>query len=191
MICLSLSLPILGAVLVRRASASCGRKKESISKTFLGLSGSLGRRQGKALSMADEEIAVKRQKACDGDVVEDGKGSESNGNGLPPSSSTDPVEMAEDGKEESKPDGISAVIPGWFSEISPMWPGGFFFPSLQSRWVWLLGICFCGSSWKEMLLIIDFLCMVLFLEHGLWVFCFLVAVLLGRLKYHGIWDFGP
>ncbi|KAJ8630414.1 hypothetical protein MRB53_023737 [Persea americana] len=73
--------------------------------------------------MADEEIAVKRQKACDGDVVEDGKGSESNGNGLPSSSSTDPVEMAEDGKEESKPDGISAVIPGWFSEISPMWPG--------------------------------------------------------------------
>ncbi|RWR85157.1 hypothetical protein CKAN_01400800 [Cinnamomum micranthum f. kanehirae] len=119
MICLS--LPILGTVLVRRASASCGRKRENISKTFLGFSGFLGRRQGKALSMADEEIAVKRQKACDGDVVEDGKGSESNGNGLP-SSSTDPVEMAEDGKEESKPDGISAVIPGWFSEISPMWP---------------------------------------------------------------------
>lgn len=98
-------------------------ERENISKTFLGFSGFLERRQGKALSMADEEIAVKRQKACGGDVVEDGKGSESNGNGLPPSSSTDPVEMAEDGKEESKPDGISAVIPGWFSEISPMWPG--------------------------------------------------------------------
>lgn len=25
------------------------------------------------------------------------------------------------------PNGISAVIPGWFSEISPMWPGGVFF----------------------------------------------------------------
>ncbi|KAG6506836.1 hypothetical protein ZIOFF_032168 [Zingiber officinale] len=26
-------------------------------------------------------------------------------------------------EEEPASDGISAVIPGWFSEISPMWPG--------------------------------------------------------------------
>lgn len=26
-----------------------------------------------------------------------------------------------------QPDCISSVIPGWFSEISPMWPGLFFF----------------------------------------------------------------
>lgn len=25
-----------------------------------------------------------------------------------------------------QPDSISSVIPGWFSEISPMWPGLFF-----------------------------------------------------------------
>lgn len=34
------------------------------------------------------------------------------------------VSMETDGNKA--PDSISAVIPGWFSEISPMWPGGFF-----------------------------------------------------------------
>ncbi|KZV14903.1 hypothetical protein F511_40501 [Dorcoceras hygrometricum] len=29
------------------------------------------------------------------------------------------------GASEELPDCISAVIPGWFSEISPMWPGKF------------------------------------------------------------------
>jgi spermidine synthase len=36
---------------------------------------------------------------------------------------------AEDGEAASAEvvaNGISAVIPGWFSEISPMWPGMFF-----------------------------------------------------------------
>lgn len=28
--------------------------------------------------------------------------------------------------ENGVPASISSVIPGWFSEISPMWPGGFF-----------------------------------------------------------------
>jgi hypothetical protein len=28
--------------------------------------------------------------------------------------------------------GISAVIPGWFSEISPMWPGVYFSPYLRT-----------------------------------------------------------
>lgn len=27
--------------------------------------------------------------------------------------------------KESLPNGLSTVIPGWFSEISPMWPGSF------------------------------------------------------------------
>ncbi|KAK1275417.1 Spermidine synthase [Acorus gramineus] len=34
-----------------------------------------------------------------------------------------PREEEEEGKEESVVNGISAVIPGWFSEISPLWPG--------------------------------------------------------------------
>lgn len=29
-------------------------------------------------------------------------------------------------EEKILPQGISAVIPGWFSEISPMWPGTMF-----------------------------------------------------------------
>lgn len=29
----------------------------------------------------------------------------------------------ENGVSASHPDCISSVIPGWFSEISPMWPG--------------------------------------------------------------------
>lgn len=31
---------------------------------------------------------------------------------------------------KKQPDCISSVIPGWFSEISPMWPGEFFFSNL-------------------------------------------------------------
>lgn len=105
MICLS--LPIIRRVLVRRASASSDSKRQNLSKSFLGFfSEFLGRRQGKVVVAMAEEI----QKACYGD----GKGSESCGNGLPP-----PPSVLEDGKN----DGISAVIPGWFSEISPMWPG--------------------------------------------------------------------
>lgn len=133
--------------------------------------------EGKAVAMA-EEIAVKRHKACDVEVVEDGKGSESNVNGLPSSSSSSPyvpVPMAEDGK----PDGISAVIPGWFSEISPMWPGGFLFSS--SSFVFYLAKSIDLASWYSfwwvilwgVLLIISFLCMVLGLEDG---FCLLVDV---------------
>lgn len=38
-------------------------------------------------------------------------------NGVPASA----ISVEADGEKE--PDGISAVIPGWFSEISPMWPG--------------------------------------------------------------------
>lgn len=29
------------------------------------------------------------------------------------------------------PDGISSVIPGWFSEISPMWPGLYQHPLIK------------------------------------------------------------
>ena len=32
----------------------------------------------------------------------------------------------ENGVSASQPDSISSVIPGWFSEISPMWPGEIF-----------------------------------------------------------------
>ena len=46
--------------------------------------------------------------------------------------STDlPVKRPREDEEENGvapaavPDSISAVIPGWFSEISPMWPGSF------------------------------------------------------------------
>lgn len=53
--------------------------------------------------------------------------------------------METDGTKE--PDSISAVIPGWFSEISPMWPGGF---SLFSLSFVLFG---CeenfGENWRE------------------------------------------
>ena len=38
-------------------------------------------------------------------------------------SSASTVSMELEGNKE-QPDCISAVIPGWFSEISPMWPGG-------------------------------------------------------------------
>ena len=37
----------------------------------------------------------------------------------------------EGSNKEQQPDCISAVIPGWFSEISPMWPGGSFSLSLS------------------------------------------------------------
>jgi hypothetical protein len=40
--------------------------------------------------------------------------------------------------KEPQPNGLSSVIPGWFSEISPMWPGSFslmtlffLFPKIQ------------------------------------------------------------
>lgn len=35
------------------------------------------------------------------------------------------VSVAMDTEGNKEPDSISTVIPGWFSEISPMWPGGF------------------------------------------------------------------
>ena len=56
-----------------------------------------------------EEVAVKRARASEESV-------ENNGNGAAAAAGS-----AEDGKPV---DGISTVIPGWFSEISPMWPGG-------------------------------------------------------------------
>lgn len=37
---------------------------------------------------------------------------------------------------------ISSVIPGWFSEISPMWPG---LSPLPSDFFFFLGFCFCFS----------------------------------------------
>ena len=37
------------------------------------------------------------------------------------------VKKQENGVSASESDGISSVIPGWFSEISQMWPGEFFF----------------------------------------------------------------
>ncbi|KAG1326645.1 spermidine synthase 1 [Cocos nucifera] len=55
-----------------------------------------------------EEVAVKRARASEESV-------ENNGNGAATAAGA-----AEDGKPV---DGISTVIPGWFSEISPMWPG--------------------------------------------------------------------
>ena len=56
-----------------------------------------------------EEVAVKRARASEESV-------ENNGNGAATAAGA-----AEDGKPV---DGISTVIPGWFSEISSMWPGG-------------------------------------------------------------------
>jgi spermidine synthase len=44
---------------------------------------------------------------------------EAEDNGVSPST----VSMELEGNKE-QPDCISTVIPGWFSEISPMWPGG-------------------------------------------------------------------
>lgn len=40
------------------------------------------------------------------------------------------VSMELEGNRDQR-DCISAVIPGWFSEISPMWPGGSFSFSLH------------------------------------------------------------
>ncbi|XP_038975254.1 spermidine synthase 1-like [Phoenix dactylifera] len=56
-----------------------------------------------------EEVAAKRVRASE-------EGAENNGNGAAAAVAA----AAEDGKPVN---GISAVIPGWFSEISPMWPG--------------------------------------------------------------------
>lgn len=36
------------------------------------------------------------------------------------------AKLPENGVSDSHPDSVSSVIPGWFSEISPMWPGEFF-----------------------------------------------------------------
>jgi len=33
------------------------------------------------------------------------------------------VSMEMEGGKDSDANGLSSVIPGWFSEISPMWPG--------------------------------------------------------------------
>lgn len=36
------------------------------------------------------------------------------------------AEHTREGEENDRVSGcMSAVIPGWFSEINPMWPGGF------------------------------------------------------------------
>jgi len=37
------------------------------------------------------------------------------------------VSMDTDGGKDPQPNGLSSVIPGWFSEISSMWPGLFSF----------------------------------------------------------------
>lgn len=43
------------------------------------------------------------------------------------------VEMEQNNGSTTKlPDCMSSVIPGWFSEISPMWPGNFLFTFLES-----------------------------------------------------------
>ncbi|KAL5987551.1 hypothetical protein ACLOJK_035299 [Asimina triloba] len=116
-----------------------GRDSAIPYRVFLGLGGGARKRvflssmaggeESISLSPASDGVPIKRQKSCeDGEVavevekgsgdgavaVEIGKGSGSNGNAV--------VEMMEEDKED-KPDGISAVIDGWFSEMSPMWPG--------------------------------------------------------------------
>lgn len=48
-------------------------------------------------------------------------------NGVSSAAAAVAMEMEADTNNTSKEaDGISSVIPGWFSEISPMWPGSFF-----------------------------------------------------------------
>ncbi|XP_077216767.1 spermidine synthase 1 [Tasmannia lanceolata] len=86
-------------------------------REFLGSIGFLEKRVERKF-MAEEtafasDLSIKRQRAHD-DF--DGKNDENNVNGI---SSSVSIEM-ENGKE---PDFISSIIPGWFSEISPMWPG--------------------------------------------------------------------
>lgn len=44
------------------------------------------------------------------------------------------MEAAENGDQIKEPACFSSVIPGWFSEMSPMWPG--LFTSLTSTLVW-------------------------------------------------------
>ena len=58
--------------------------------------------------------------------------------------------MAEQQTREAEENGVSGcmstVIPGWFSEINPMWPGGFLSESLNP-FGFLLFVCVCG--WWE------------------------------------------
>jgi hypothetical protein len=44
--------------------------------------------------------------------------------------------------------GISAVIPGWFSEISPMWPGIYFLSYLPTSFIKIVASFFhhCGMD---------------------------------------------
>ena len=70
----------------------------------------------------------------------------------------------EGSNKEQQPDCISAVIPGWFSEISPMWPGGSLSLSLSlSLYLFFLKPHFC-LLWKYVFgwFCIGFLCYVLF-----------------------------
>ena len=62
------------------------------------------------------DLPVKRQR-------EDGE-SEDNG-GVSVS-----VELEDSGCNHNELENMSSVIPGWFSEISPMWPGEFILASL-------------------------------------------------------------
>lgn len=41
------------------------------------------------------------------------------------------AEHTREGEENGVSGCMSSVIPGWFSEISPMWPGGFLCESLN------------------------------------------------------------
>lgn len=84
---------------------------------------------------------------------EEGVYEENNENGV--SASTVSAEM----NDSKEPDYISSVIPGWFSEISPMWPGQFssflfsFFPFLFNLIVlYLVGNFFEGLCFSPLFL---------------------------------------
>lgn len=70
-------------------------------------------------------------------------------------------------KDQPQPNGLSAVIPGWFSEISPMWPGLFFYSSLS--------IPFSSSSQK-------FTLFILFLHSPPSIFKLVVSIIIKTTK---------
>jgi hypothetical protein len=91
----------------------CGLSSVQSGQSSKAVFGVLAREREREEAMAEEGVAgstdlhVKRPRE------------EAEDNGVSPST----VSMELEGNKE-QPDCISTVIPGWFSEISPMWPGG-------------------------------------------------------------------
>ncbi|XP_074309860.1 spermidine synthase 1-like [Silene latifolia] len=68
--------------------------------------------EGIIISGSELPIKRPREEELEETMAENNNGGNDNG-----------VSLVNNGEEEQQVNGLSAVIPGWFSEISPMWPG--------------------------------------------------------------------